>query len=207
MLICKARKGKSGMGIGEKIREARKSKGLTQKQLGDLCGMADSAIRRYESGRGNPTEKTMRRIANALDLPESYFWARSPFSSLYEASSEYKMAQEKEKAEPHIHGVIEAIFGKKRVFEIHDDENFFLETFFSFGEGDDPLGLDEEDIYSIEDAVYTLVKSLTGSYMMRKSDFVAWWESWFQSKEAENIRKRAKERDGVLDAVDPKENE
>lgn len=56
------------MTIGEKIRAARIKKNLTQKQLGDKCGMADSAIRRYESGRGNPTLDTVGRIAEALDL-------------------------------------------------------------------------------------------------------------------------------------------
>lgn len=56
------------MTIGERIRALRKEKGLTQKALGDKCGMADSAIRRYESGRGNPTEKTLQRIADALGI-------------------------------------------------------------------------------------------------------------------------------------------
>lgn len=54
---------------GNLIRALRVGAGLTQKQLGDLCGMADSAIRRYESGRGNPTEKTLQRIADALNVP------------------------------------------------------------------------------------------------------------------------------------------
>ncbi len=35
------------MTIGENIKRIRKEKGLTQKQLGSLCQMADSAIRRY----------------------------------------------------------------------------------------------------------------------------------------------------------------
>lgn len=57
------------MTIGERIREIRVSKGLTQKQLGEKCNMADSAIRRYESGKGNPTGKTLTRIADALQIP------------------------------------------------------------------------------------------------------------------------------------------
>ena len=54
--------------IGGFIAKKRIEKGLTQKQLGDLCGMADSAIRRYESDRGNPTEKTLKKIASALGI-------------------------------------------------------------------------------------------------------------------------------------------
>ncbi len=60
------------MTIGEKIRTLRTKKGLTQKQLGDLCGMADSAIRRYENGRANPKIETLQRIAAALDVKICY---------------------------------------------------------------------------------------------------------------------------------------
>lgn len=35
--------------------------------------MADSAIRRYESGHGNPTMKTLQRISDALQVPVSEF--------------------------------------------------------------------------------------------------------------------------------------
>lgn len=60
------------MPTGTKIKEIRQRKGLTQKQLGDLCGMADSAIRRYENGNANPKIETLQKIADALgcDLSE-----------------------------------------------------------------------------------------------------------------------------------------
>ena len=60
------------MTIGDRIRQARRSKGLTQEQLGKLCGMADSAVRRYESNKGNPTIATLNRIAEALGVSLQY---------------------------------------------------------------------------------------------------------------------------------------
>lgn len=56
------------MPVGDRIRAIRTERGLTQKELGELCGMADSAIRRYESNRGNPTQKTLLKIAKALGV-------------------------------------------------------------------------------------------------------------------------------------------
>lgn len=56
------------MEVGDRIRAIRMERGLTQKELGELCGMADSAIRRYESNRGNPTQKTLLKIAKALGV-------------------------------------------------------------------------------------------------------------------------------------------
>lgn len=56
------------MTTGEKIKEARTQAGLTQKELATACGMADSAIRKYESGRQIPKTATLKRIADALGV-------------------------------------------------------------------------------------------------------------------------------------------
>lgn len=56
------------MTVGENIKRIRKKKGLTQKQLGALCGLADSAIRRYELGGANPKIETIQKIAHALEV-------------------------------------------------------------------------------------------------------------------------------------------
>lgn len=56
------------MTIGENIRRFRKEKKLTQKQLGAYCGIAESAIRRYELGGANPKIETIRKIASALGV-------------------------------------------------------------------------------------------------------------------------------------------
>lgn len=61
------------MPTGLKIKEIRQQKGLTQKQLGDICGMADSAIRRYENGKANPKIETLQKIADALETPLIFF--------------------------------------------------------------------------------------------------------------------------------------
>lgn len=54
---------------GIRIKEIRLQKGYTQKQLGDLCGIADSNIRKYESGKQNPKIETLQKIADALGVP------------------------------------------------------------------------------------------------------------------------------------------
>lgn len=57
------------MEIGEKIREARIAKGLTQEELGKLVGLQKSAIAKYENGRVvNIKRSTLQKLANALDL-------------------------------------------------------------------------------------------------------------------------------------------
>lgn len=56
------------MGVGENIRAARQRAKLTQRQLGDLCGIAEPTIRRYELNKLNPKFDTIVKIASALDV-------------------------------------------------------------------------------------------------------------------------------------------
>lgn len=59
------------MTIGELLKKARLDAGMTQKELAEKCGMADSAIRKYESGKVIPKIETRKRIATALNITTS----------------------------------------------------------------------------------------------------------------------------------------
>lgn len=57
------------MEIGQKIKEARILKGLTQEELGKMIGLQKSAIAKYENGRVvNIKRSTLQKLAKALDL-------------------------------------------------------------------------------------------------------------------------------------------
>ena len=68
------------MTIGEMLKKARIDAGLTQKQLAEKCEMADSAIRKYESGRIVPKIKTITKIASALGMSTSDFISGDSYS-------------------------------------------------------------------------------------------------------------------------------
>lgn len=61
------------MTVGENIRKLRKERGLTQKQLGELCGI-------NEADKQNAKIETIEKIAKALGVPivkikEDLTWA------------------------------------------------------------------------------------------------------------------------------------
>lgn len=60
------------MTIGEKIKLERQKLGLTQKELGEKCGIASSAIGRYERDVVVPGIASVWKIAEALNLPSAY---------------------------------------------------------------------------------------------------------------------------------------
>ncbi|WP_300667048.1 helix-turn-helix transcriptional regulator [Fluviicola sp.] len=58
--------------IGDNIVSRRIELGIKQIDLATSVGIEDSALRRIEKGKTNPTAKTLLKIAVALDVEVSY---------------------------------------------------------------------------------------------------------------------------------------
>ena len=60
------------MDFGQRVRLLRRQAGLSQSQLGRLCGFkgrcAWSTVQHWEHGRREPQLKTLRSLANALGV-------------------------------------------------------------------------------------------------------------------------------------------
>lgn len=56
------------MAVGDIIKQIRIRRRLTQKQLGEMCGLSEPAIRNYELGNRKPSLETLERIAAALNV-------------------------------------------------------------------------------------------------------------------------------------------
>ena len=54
--------------IIQAIIDARKNRGLTQKQLSDRTGIAQGDISRLENGNANPSLNTLKRLATAMGM-------------------------------------------------------------------------------------------------------------------------------------------
>ena len=64
------------MNFGDKILEARKKKGLTQKELGALLHVSDKVISKWETGRALPDLDMFREISKVLDIDVSEFFQK-----------------------------------------------------------------------------------------------------------------------------------
>lgn len=62
------------MTLGEKIRAARKAKGLTQKELASKIGAAHNSISNWENNQNNPDPNTIQNLCWALDVQPNYFF-------------------------------------------------------------------------------------------------------------------------------------
>lgn len=57
------------MKIGERIRQYRQVRGLSQPELGDRVGVGQTTISSWERGRTVPTREMVVRVADALGVP------------------------------------------------------------------------------------------------------------------------------------------
>ena len=48
--------------------EGRDEQALTQKQLSEMTGITQSDISRFENGTGNPSLRTLKRLAEGLGM-------------------------------------------------------------------------------------------------------------------------------------------
>ena len=60
------------MTIGERIREARKKRGLLQSKLAELLGVAENTVSSWEIGARVPSVKNIREIAIILSCSTDY---------------------------------------------------------------------------------------------------------------------------------------
>lgn len=77
------------MTIGEEIKKARTKKGLTQKQLSEMTGIAEITIRQYEAGKYKPKLDKLKIISDALGASlveiEDYIYYLIPLERTREA--------------------------------------------------------------------------------------------------------------------------
>lgn len=59
--------------LGERIRQARTKKNLTQAQLADMLGKAESSIRMWELGKSQPDSYTLSKISKIFNVTTDYF--------------------------------------------------------------------------------------------------------------------------------------
>lgn len=135
------------MPTGTKIKEIRKQKGLTQKQLGDLCGIADSNIRKYENGKQNPKIETLQKIANALGCGLIALIGIDE----YKKTDEYKAGMRPIDAYNGVLDLLKNIYGdiqEKDIQQEYDDFSYYL-----VGKEPDTFVLYEDDITNLQNYI------------------------------------------------------
>ena len=60
------------LSFGEKIKDARKAKGMTQRQLADKIGAKHNSVSDWENNKNKPDPDTIELICGVLDITPNY---------------------------------------------------------------------------------------------------------------------------------------
>jgi transcriptional regulator with XRE-family HTH domain len=195
------------MSIGERIRATRKARGLTQKQLGELCkpAMADSAVRKYESGTQIPRFDTIQRLAEVLDVPWPYLMGHT---SLYadkveDVIEEYNDFKKYKKALDGLEIILEALYGKRENLQL--EGKWMNDTIPIYGKDSESIVLFDEEIETINRAVIGVVEALVASLGKNAEEVISATTEWLDSEEAKAVREEidAKEVEHEMNNQDP----
>lgn len=142
------------MTVGENIRRLRKERGLTQKQLGKLCGINEVQIRRYELGgeNSNPKIETIEKIANALGV---YI---EDIQEQYKISPEEKAIKNAGAGLDGLLAIITDVY-EKAEWKLMDLDGK-TESYILVGKDEEQFVLRDEDMFSLYDSTKSSIKFL-----------------------------------------------
>lgn len=75
-----------------RIRELRKQKGITMKQLGASVGLAENVISRYETGKRQPDNDTLLKISKYFGVTVGYLLGAEENEKMPTANGEQKIS-------------------------------------------------------------------------------------------------------------------
>jgi transcriptional regulator with XRE-family HTH domain len=67
--------------VGQRIRARRMAKGMSQTELGNLLGVTFQQVQKYEKGVNRVGAGRLVRVAEALDVPVSFFFGATDSDS------------------------------------------------------------------------------------------------------------------------------
>lgn len=82
--------------MNNRIRQLRKAKGITMKQLGVIVGVAESTISQYENGKRQPDFATLLKLSNYFSVTIGYILGaeekNAPVAPKYDEDTEKLIA-------------------------------------------------------------------------------------------------------------------
>jgi len=151
------------MPISENLKALRKERGLTQKKLGELCGLAEITIRQYESGKYQPKIETIEKLARALKVSVKEIKEDITWNEYQDTKEWYNIDREVESVQGVI-AVIAEIYGK--VSYVEKEVSDHRVAYWIVGRTPNQFVIHEEDM----DALYEMTKNAIQPLVERMKD-------------------------------------
>ncbi|MDO8746095.1 MAG: helix-turn-helix transcriptional regulator [Thermodesulfovibrionales bacterium] len=85
---------KTSRAIGEKIKGRRRELGISQESLAEILGVTYQQVQRYENGTNKLNVENIQTVADAINVPVSYFFEDERVLMVAEKSAPYLPSDE-----------------------------------------------------------------------------------------------------------------
>ena len=99
--------------FGEKIRTARKQKGLTQKELADMIGAKHNSVSDWEKNKNRPDPDTIELICGVLDITPNYLLSDKTDTDI--SPEEYELIKKYRSLDDHGKETVDLILGREMI--------------------------------------------------------------------------------------------
>lgn len=144
------------MTVGERIKNARKEAGCTQKQLSEKSGVSTVSIQQYERGVRQPRLEQLKKLADALDISFVSFF--NYFKGLKDAKEDREEAKKEQISYSALKAYLQTMYGvcEPRQFTCCG----YAFNLLVCGIGDNEIVIEDDDFYAISCAVQGLISSM-----------------------------------------------
>ncbi len=74
--------------LSKRLKELRKEKGLTQKEIAQLLNIKQNSYSNWETGKKNPSQENLSQLAQILDTSTDYLLGNTPIKNFQELDIE-----------------------------------------------------------------------------------------------------------------------
>ena len=171
------------MEVGERIREVRKEKKLSQVEVAKKAGIAVNSLRLYEANKRQPSINQIREIAAALEINWMYLLGHPLGGETVAESSQFAFDYKKyEQISDGVMNIIAAMYGgceSKKITGTHGFRNELI-----FGNGADAFYIDSEGLDVVQDSIEAIIKPLIEHFRVSADERIAYMIKYLSSDEA-----------------------
>jgi repressor LexA len=102
--------------LGERIRQLRQNKGLTQQKLAEMLNTTNATISNYETGASTPDYETLQKIADIFNVTTDYLLGRTDEITVKENKTTHSI--DKEKLKDALEDILNDIIPVKNIVKV-----------------------------------------------------------------------------------------
>lgn len=205
--VCYSNQEVKPMSIAEHIKNSRKQRHMTQKQLAEKTGLAIITIQQYEAGKYEPKYENLEKLSKALEVPVvDLVNTPGTYERLNANSNPYieKQISKQTKLFYSMMKVLESIYERSvdiDVTEFYKNGDVYSSNYISVGVGDNKIAIPNGQFDNLLELIKSFLTNIISMIGEDEKNFLSEWESepeidYIETEECEFVKLAVLDKNG-----------